>query len=69
MLFDYQLAKKDYIQINIFLASGGGVEKNLKALLMKTSESLGSGARREILNFINGSLGGSHKVVARDWIA
>ena len=29
---DCQHAKKDYLQINAFLASGDGVERNLKAL-------------------------------------
>ena len=32
MLVDCQLAKKDYLQINAFLAKGGGVEKNLEDL-------------------------------------
>ena len=32
VLLDCQLAKKDYLQINAFLASGGRVERNLVAL-------------------------------------
>ena len=44
MLFDCQLAKKDYLQINAFLAGGGRVERNLEALQMKAIASLGGGA-------------------------
>ena len=64
-----QLAKKDYLQINAFLGSSGRVEKNLEALLMKTTENLGGGAKGGILSSINESLGGSHSVVARDRVA
>ena len=66
VLLNCQLAKKDYLQINAFLASSGGVEKNLKALLMKTTESLGDRARRKILSSINESLGESHSIVVKD---
>ena len=45
--------KKDYLQINAILASYDKVEKNLKALLMKVTESLASGARKRILSSIN----------------
>ena len=69
VLLDCQLAKKDYLQINTFLASGSRVEKNLKALLIKAIKSLGGRARGKILSFINESLGGSYSIVARDWIA
>ena len=61
MLLDRQLAKKDYLQINAFLASGGGVERNLKALQVKAITSLGGGAIGKNLNSINESLGGSHR--------
>ena len=44
MSFDCQLVKKNYLQMNAFLASGGGVERNLEALQMKTTASLGGGA-------------------------
>ena len=43
-----------------FLASGIRVEKNLKALFMKTTKSLSGVVRREILSFINKNLGRSH---------
>ena len=52
--------RKDYIQIIAFLASGGGVEKNLKALQMKTIMSLGGRAIRKTFSSINESLDGSH---------
>ena len=32
VLFDRQLAKKDYLHIKVFLANGGKVERNLEAL-------------------------------------
>ena len=62
MLFDCQLAKKDYLQINTFLASGGEVKKNLEALQMKATTSFGAGAIRGTFSSINKSLGGSHRV-------
>ena len=65
MLFDLQLAKKDYLQINPFLASGGGVEKNLETLQMKATASLGGGVIGKTLSFINESLGESHR--AKQW--
>ena len=65
MLLDCQLAKKDYLQINAFLANGGGVERNLEALQMKATTSLGGGAIGETLSSINESLGGSHR--AEQW--
>ena len=65
MWFDYQLAKKNYLQINAFLASGDRVEKNLKALQIKVTASLGGGAIGRILSSINESLGGSHR--AKQW--
>ena len=65
MLLDRQLAKKDYLQINAFLASGGGVERNLEALQMKATASLGGGAIGGTLSSINESLGGSHR--AEQW--
>ena len=68
-MLDCQLANKDCLQINAFLASGGRVEKNLKVLLMKATESLDDGAREGILSSINESLGGSHSVVVRDRVA
>ena len=61
MSLDRQLAKKDYLQINAFLASGGGVERNLEALQMKATASLSSGAIGRTLSSINESLGGSHR--------
>ena len=60
MSLDSQLAKKDYLQINAFLASSNGVERNLKALQMKAIASLGDGAIDETPSYINESLGGSH---------
>ena len=68
VLLDCQLAKKDNLQINAFLASGGGVEMNLDALLIKTTKSLDGGARGKILGFIDDSFGGSHSVVVRDQV-
>ena len=65
VLFDRQLPKKDYLQINGFLASGGGVERNLKALQMKATASLGGRAIGRTLSSINESLGGSHR--AEQW--
>ena len=65
MSVDRQLAKKDYLQINTFLASGGGVERNLKTLQMKAIVSLGDGAIERTLSSINESLGGSHR--AEQW--
>ena len=44
-----------------FLTSNVRVEKNFEALLMKVIQSLGSGVGGEILNFINESLGRSHR--------
>ena len=66
ILLDCQLVKKDYLQINAFLTSGGRVEKNLKALLIKATKSFGDRARKRILSSINESLGESHSVVTRD---
>ena len=65
MLLDCQLAKKDYLQINAFLAIGGGVERNLDALQMKATASLGDGAIGGTLSSINESLGGTHR--AEEW--
>ena len=44
------------------------MKRNLKALLMKATESLG-GAREGILSSINESLGRSHSIVVRDLVA
>ena len=52
--------KKDYLQINAFLGSDIRIEKNIKALQMKTIASLGGGAIGETLISINESLDGSH---------
>ena len=52
--------------MNAFLASGGRVDKNLKALLMKATESLGGGVREKILSYIHKILGGSNSVVVKD---
>ena len=60
MSFDCQLTKKDYLQINAFLANGGGVEGNLEVLQIKATANLGSRAIGGTLSFINESLGGSH---------
>ena len=65
MLLDCQLAKKDYLQINAFLASSGGVERNLKALQMKATASFGGEAIGGTLSSINESLGESH--CAEQW--
>ena len=69
MLLDYQIAKKDYLQINPFLASGARVEKNFEVLLMKATESLGDGAKEKIVSSINENLDGCHSVAVRDWLA
>ena len=65
MLFDSHFAKEDYLQINAFIASGGRVEKNLKALQMKATTSLGGGAIGRTLSSINESVGESHR--AEQW--
>ena len=62
---DCQLAKKEYLQINAFLTSGGGVEKNLEALQMKATTSFGGRAIGGTLSSINESLDGSHR--AEQW--
>ena len=62
---DRQLAKKDHLQINAFLASGDRVEKNLEALQIKATASLGGGVIGETLSFIDKSLGGSQR--AKQW--
>ena len=62
---DCQLAKKDYLQINAFLASGDGVEMNLEALQMKATANFSGRAIEETLNSINESLVGSH--YAEQW--
>ena len=59
--------QKIYLQINTFLASNSRTERNLKALLMKTTESLSGKARGRILSSINKNLDGSQSVVVRDW--
>ena len=51
---------KDYLQINAFLASGSRVERNLEALQMKITVSLGGKAKRKTLSSINESFGISH---------
>ena len=61
MSLQRQLAKKDYLQINAFLAGGGGMEKNFKALQIKDTASLVGRAIRGALSFINNSLGESHR--------
>ena len=61
--------QKDNLQINAFLASGGRVKKNLEALLRKTIESFGGGAKKKIPSSINESLVKSHSVLVRDQVA
>ena len=61
-MLDCQLAKKDYLQINSFLASSDGVEKNLKALQIKAHINLGGRAIGETLSSINESLGESYRI-------
>ena len=56
-----QFAKKDYLQINASLASGGRVQRNLKALQMKATANLVGGAIEETFNSINESFDGSHR--------
>ena len=51
---------KNYLQINAFLASSRGVERNLKALQIKATASLGVGAIKETFSSIK-SLDGSHR--------
>ena len=65
MLLDRQLAKKNYLQINAFLASGSRMERNLESLQIKATASLGGGAIGGTLSCINESLGGSHR--AEQW--
>ena len=65
MSLDRQLMKKDYLHINAFLASGGRVERNLEALQMKATASLGGGAIGGTLSSINESLSESHR--AEQW--
>ena len=55
--------------MNTLLASDSRVEKNLKPLLMKNTESFGVGARGKILNSINENFDGSQSIVVRDWVA
>ena len=62
---DCQLAKKNYLQITAFLASGGGVERNLEALQMKATVSLSGKAIGGIFSSINESLIESHR--AEQW--
>ena len=42
------------------------MKKNLKALLMKTTESLGDGTKKKISSFINKSFSKSHTRMVRD---
>ena len=65
MSLDCQLAKKDYLQINTFLASDGRVEKNLEALQIKATTSFCGGAIKVTLSSINKNLGGSY--CAEQW--
>ena len=58
---DCQLAKTDYLQINVFLASDGGVKRNLETLQMKTTGSFDTGAIGGTFSFIDKSLDGSHR--------
>ena len=69
VLLNHQLIKKDYLQINTFLASSSEVERNLETLLMKATDDPGGGARGRILSFINQNLGVSNYLIARDQIA
>ena len=62
---DCQLAKKYYLQINAFLASDGGVERNLEVLQIKATASLGGKAIGGTFSSINKNLGGSHR--AEQW--
>ena len=65
MSLNRQLAKKEYLQINAFLASGGGLERHLKVLQIKATASLGAGAIGGTLSSINKSLGRSYR--AEQW--
>ena len=65
VLLNRQLAKKNYLQINAFLASGGEVEWNFEALQMKATASLGDEGIGGTLSSINKSFGGSHR--AKQW--
>ena len=53
--------KKNYLQINAFLASSGGEEKNLEILQMKAITSFDDGEIGKTFSSINKSLGGSHR--------
>ena len=56
---------KDYPQINIFLATVGRVERNLKAFQIKTTARLGGRAIGKTLSSIHKSLDGSQ--CAEQW--
>ena len=52
---DYWFTRRLFIDY-VFLANGMKMEKNLKALLMQVTKSLGDAAVREIASSINESL-------------
>ena len=54
------MQEKNYLHINVFLASSGRVERNLKGLLIKATKSFNSKAKREILSSINENLSRNH---------
>ena len=56
--------RKDYLQINAFLASAAKVERNLEAPQMKATATLGGAEIRKTFSFIE-SLGKSH--CAEQW--
>ena len=66
VLLNEQLTKKNYLQINAFLASDSRVKRNLKALLIKATNSLGSKTKKEILSFIKKNFGLSHSIMVTD---
>ena len=63
-LLDCWFAKILFINL-AFQASDIRIERNLKALLMKTTESLGGKAERKILSSINKNFGWSYSVVIK----
>ena len=69
MLLDYQLAKRRLSTNQFFLISGGKMERNLKALMMKATKSLDSEAKSKVLRSINKSLDKNYNIVMKNLVA
>ena len=63
------LQKRNYLQINVFLASRDTVERNFKVLLIKAIKNFLSRAREEILIFINKNLNTIFNVIVKRLVA